>query len=322
MFRTKVVGFGYKYRFGSKASPFITVFESADDVASIRCLNKTKGRYRRALFDKANAVISDAHSKGSQEHPAFNSWCQTSLIPKCKIDDNQTAVRAWVDEAEAMIVMLQNLKRDDEELAETFSRAQCKPGKNLGKRLLDWLFRSTQKELPVSEQTEAIEVSVVLCLVLTVLLLNGRLQTVQWVRILANNRRAGDESKLEQEVTAKQLVQQHNPKRQATTFVLNGDDEDDDEDYLDDNDIILPEHDVPSDDDSGDSVSTLRNVVATDPLAGDEVDAALQKVAAEAKASRSTSKTQKSKKRRESGQFDDAFVASTERLVAGKQFVD
>ena len=52
------------------------------------------------------------------------------------------------------------------------------------------------------------------------------------------------------------------------------------------------------------------------------LDAALHKVAAEAKASRSTSKTQKSKKRRESGQFDDAFVASTERLVAGKQFVD
>ena len=71
-----------------------------------------------------------------------------------------------------MIVMLRNLKQDGEELAETFSCAKCKAGRNIRKRLLAWLFQSTKKLVPASERTEATEVSLVLC---TVLLLNARM---------------------------------------------------------------------------------------------------------------------------------------------------
>ena len=70
------------------------------------------------------------------------------------------------------------------------------------------------------------------------------------------------------------------------------------------------------------TVTVLRSVVAPDPLAGDEVHAVLQSAATEAKATRSTGKKQESQKRRDSEQADDAFIASTDRLVTGKQFAD
>ena len=139
------------------------------------------------------------------------------------------------------------------------------------------------------------------------------------MRILVKNRRAGDQSTQKQEVTAMMLVQQHNSRKPAATAVLNDDVDDDD---IDDVDSTSPVPDVPSDHGSSHTVTVLRSVVATDPLAGDGVDAALQSAAAEAKATRSTGKKQKSKRRRDSEQADDAFTASTDRLVTGKQFAD